>query len=205
MAQINATGQTGPAADRPHAQTGPQPRVFVGLKIAPEIANQLAELALTLDQSSVRSVAPVDIHLTLVPPWNEASIADAVAKLDGIARNSAAFWLGFRHVGYGPQPHRPRLLWVACDVGDDGAALRAALLEAFGRVDDRPFRPHVTLARIRPHRSAISRSHPIDQPLSLRQRIESVELFQSPPSGERGYRVVASLRLGGAPRSALIP
>ncbi len=33
-------------------------------------------------------------------------------------------------------------------------------------------------------------------PLSLAQRIESIELFQSPPPGGTDYRILASLRLG---------
>jgi hypothetical protein len=37
----------------------------------------------------------------------------------------------------------------------------------------------------------------MDQRLSLKQRVETVELFQSPPPGERFYRVLVSLPLEG--------
>jgi RNA 2',3'-cyclic 3'-phosphodiesterase len=57
----------------------------------------------------------------------------------------------------------------------------------------------VTLARIRTAGSAIARKHPIDEPLSLRQRVGSLELFQSPLPGGTGYRVLASLPLGKQP------
>lgn len=170
-------------------------RVFVGLKIAPEIASQLAQIAASLKELPVRPVAPADIHLTLVPPWNEASIADAIEKLGRIAASFGAFPLIFQHVGYGPQPRRPRLLWAECAATDEIAALRAALLEAYGQTDERPFQPHVTLARIRAHAPAIARKHPIDQPLSLTQRVESLEFFQSPPPGRSGYQILASLPL----------
>ena len=173
-----------------------QARVFVGLKIAPEIASQLAELAATLEKPSVRPVAPADIHLTLVPPWNETSIPDAIAKLGRAAKNFGAFRLIFQHVGYGPQPRRIRLLWADCAATDEIAALRIALLQAYGQRDERPFKPHVTLARIRADGPAIARKHPIDRPLSLTQRVESIKLFQSPSPGGSGYQVLASLRLG---------
>ena len=75
------------------------------------------------------------------------------------------------------------------------AALRAPLLQAYGQID-RTFRPHVTLVRIRGHGRRIARRHPIDQALSFTQRIETVEVFQSPPFGEPGYRIVASTPLG---------
>ncbi len=186
-------------------QALPQTRVFVGLKIAPEITSKLAELAAGLEKLSVRPVAPPDIHLTLVPPWNEGSIPDAIAKLGRVAGSFDAFWLIFRHVGYGPQPRRPRLLWADCAVNDEIAAVRMALLEAFEQLDERPFQPHVTLARIRSNGVIIARKYPIDRPLSLTQHVESIELFQSPQPGERGYRVLASMRLGETPGSAETP
>lgn len=181
------------------------PRVFVGVRIAPEIARALAQLARELERFSVRLVAPADIHLTLVPPWHENSVSGAIAKLRLVAGRFGAFPLTFQRVGYGPQPRRPRLLWAECAAGDEIVAFHAALLHAYGQIDERPFRPHVTLARIRGNGSAIARKHPIDRQLSLTQRVESIELFQSPPPGESGYRVVASLRLGETAHSTPTP
>ena len=187
-------------AQTAHAAT--PARVFVGLKIAPQIASQLARLAAILEKLPVRPVAPADIHLTLVPPWNETSIPDAITKLRRVAAGFGAFRLIFQHVGYGPQPRRPRLLWADCAATDEIAALRIALLQAYGQTDERPFKPHVTLARIRAEGPAIARKHPIDEPLSLTQRVELIELFQSPAPGGSGYQVLASLRLGETAGSA---
>lgn len=179
------------------ARPAAKARVFVGIKIAPQIASELGKFAAILEQPFVRPIAPDDIHLTLVPPWNEISIPDAVAKLGGVAARFGAFWLVFRHVGYGPQKRRPRLLWADCAASDEIVALRDALLQTFGAVEERPFLPHVTLARIRSKAPTIAKNHPIDEPLSLTQHVESIELFQSPPPGSSGYRVVASLQLTG--------
>lgn len=188
----------------PAQTTVPQVRVFVGLKIAPEIATELTRLAAPLKKLPVRLVEPTDIHLTLVPPWKEASPSETVNKLARVAHGFGAFQLSFQHLGYGPQPKRPRLLWADCAANDEITALRAALLQAYGQTDERPFQPHVTLARIRGNGAAIARKHPIDVPLALTQRVESVELFQSPPPGEIGYRILASLPLGEAVGSAAI-
>jgi len=185
----------GEAEDVLNPPAGLLSRLFVGIKVAPEIGHRLAQFASGLESPFVRPVAPADIHLTLVPPWNKSCVPGAIARLNRVAGGFSAFWLDFRHVGYGPQARRPHLLWVDCTVGDEGAALRAALLDAFGQIDERPFQPHVTLARIRAGGHAICKKYPIDQPLSLRQRVASIELFQSPPSGERGYVVLASTKL----------
>jgi RNA 2',3'-cyclic 3'-phosphodiesterase len=176
-----------------------QVRVFVGLKISPLIASQLVHFAVGLEGPSVRRVTPADLHLTLVPPWNEVSIVDATAKLANVAAGFAAFSLFFKLVTYGPQPKQPRLLWVECAATDELSALHAALLRAFGQTNHRPFLPHVTLARIRTSALAIAQKHPINQLLALAQQIDSIELFQSPPPGEAGYRVLASLRLARVP------
>jgi 2'-5' RNA ligase len=179
---------------------GPRPaRVFVALKMAPEIAGELARIARELERFPVRLIAPADIHLTLVPPWNEVSIPDAVGKLGRVADGFGDFTLEFRRVGYGPEPRRPRFLWAECAAGPDLARLRAELLLAFGQTDERPFRPHVTLARLRDNGSVIARKCPIDRDLALTQRVGSVELMQSPAPGESGYKVLASPLVGGRP------
>jgi len=189
MAETN-TASIGPAAANPRPA-----RVFVGLKLAPEIAGELAKNAQELQTFDVKLTATDDIHLTLVPPWDEISTSEAIEKLRLVTTKFGTFLLPIQHVGYGPDSRRPRLLWAGCATTNEIVALRAALLEVFGQTDERPFRPHVTLVRIHGNGRAIARKHPIDRQLSLTQRVESVELFQSPPPGESGYRVLASMRL----------
>ena len=171
------------------------PRVFVGLKMAPEVAGALARIGHELARFDVREVAADDIHLTLVPPWNEASPSGAAERLRLVAERLGTFTLAIQHVQYGPDRRRPRLLWADCLASAQLMALRQALLDTFGQTDPRPFHPHVTLARIRRHGRAIARKYPIERRLSLTQQVESVELFQSPPPGQAGYRVLASGRL----------
>lgn len=193
--------------ENPTAGSGsaPRARVFVALKIARGIADELAQMALELKRFPVRLIAPADIHLTLVPPWNEVSIPDAVGRLRGVAGRFGQFMLEFRHVGYGPEPRRPRFLWAECVAGPDLAELRASLLAAFEQTDERPFRPHVTLARLRANGAMIARKCPIDRELMLTQRIGSVELLQSPAPGEAGYRPLASLPFGTSPELPRAP
>jgi 2'-5' RNA ligase len=171
-------------------------RLFVGLRIGPDIADQLAALAAELRDTRVRRVAPADIHLTLVPPWQEISIDRAIAKLRQVASMFPVFPLKIKHLGYGPQPGRPTLLWVDCAATDEMAALRVALMQAFGQEDSRPFRPHVTLARIRSADRGFPRKHPIDKDLNFEQTVRGVQLFQSPPPDATGYQILASAELG---------
>lgn len=175
----------------------PAARIFVALRIASDIAQELVEIARPLERFSIRPIAPADIHLTLVPPWNEAAIPDAVEKMGRAANLHPAFTLDLRHVRYGPTPRRPNLLWVECAIDAALVGLHDALLRIFGQTDDRPFRPHITLARLRDSGTRIARKCPIDREIALKQDIRTVELMQSPLPGERGYRVLASLPLTG--------
>jgi 2'-5' RNA ligase len=195
---MQSNGETGGAGAGGEVAPLRPPRVFVALKIAADLAQALACLSAEIAGPAVSRIAPADIHLTLVPPWREPSIPAAVAKIRCIAESHAPFELAFEHVGYGPEPRRPRLLWADCTARSELAALRAALLAAFGLTDERPFRPHVTLARIRGNGAAVARRHPLDRDLALAQRITSVELMQSPPQGGNGYMVLASLPLAVA-------
>jgi 2'-5' RNA ligase len=115
----------------------------------------------------------------------------------------APFSLKFQHLGYGPQPERPRLLWAVCTATDEIAALRLALMQAFGQTDARPFRPHVTVARIRAAEHDFARRHPIDRCLDFVQLVRTIELFRSPPPGATGYHILASIDLD-SPRASAV-
>lgn len=176
----------------------PRLRLFVGLKIHEAIARDLAALIRELDDPVIRRVAVDDIHLTLVPPWSDKSATAAIERLAAVAGRFGPMPLSIRHAGYGPDPRFPRLIWADCVATDELTALKTALLAAFGQAEDRPFRPHITLARIRGNGRSVARRHPFDRALALTEQVSSVELFQSPAPGERGYKVLASAALSSA-------
>lgn len=176
-------------------------RIFVGIKIVPELAEQLAKLALPLEPFSVRLVPPSDLHVTLVPPWDETEVAEVIEKLRGAAQNCDGFPLILERLRYGPTRRQPRLLMAECRPTPEITQLKERLFTALGQTDEyrRPFLPHVTLARFPRNGRMIARRHPIDQDLTFTQRVESVELYRSPKGGGggRGYEVLASLPLCG--------
>jgi len=171
-------------------------RVFVGIKVAPDIAEELAKLVQPLEGLPVRLIPAADLHLTLVPPWNEAAISAAIEKLHEAICGLRGFTLTFERIAYGPtRRQQPRLLWAECAPAEDALEMQALLLATFGQSQERPFRPHVTLARLQRIGRAIAGKHPFDQTLSLIQRVKTIELFKSPRKGERGYVVLDSVPL----------
>jgi hypothetical protein len=88
-----------PSGEAEEEQPGPQlNRIFVGLKMTPEIAGSLAAIAERIESLPLRLVSEDDIHLTLVPPWNETSIPDAVEKLSKALAGFEGFSLSFESV-----------------------------------------------------------------------------------------------------------
>ena len=90
----------------------PRLRVFVGVKIAPTIARQLAQFsAVPRDHSSARLRLPIftsrSYHRGTYPPDPTRS-----PSFSGVVAGFGAFPLLFQHVSYGPQPKRPRLVWA---------------------------------------------------------------------------------------------
>jgi RNA 2',3'-cyclic 3'-phosphodiesterase len=170
-------------------------RVFVGLKIAQDVAEALAHRARLIESPPSRFVPCQDIHLTLLPPWDETCIPEAIERLRAALSGLKPFTLAFTRLSYWPSLDRPRLLCTECLPTDELQTLQQALLNAFGRKNDKPFQPHVTLARMQRAGRAAAGKNQMDRELPLIQSIDSVELFQSRTQAGKGYQILASLPL----------
>ena len=116
------------------------------------------------------------------------------------------FDVGITGAGAFPTPQRPRALWLGVDEGVAGmeAAARAvdgALVERGWAADDRPFRPHLTLARSDgvPAGAAIAaRLMERADELRVRFRVDRIGLFESlTGGGPARYEPLALVDLDG--------
>ena len=116
------------------------------------VRNRLRKLI----EGDIRWVRPEGIHLTLkffgdVSVDDIANIAIVVEKA---AEREMSFSLEIGGAGVFPDPHRPRVLWLGMK-GDVERllvfqkGLDQALLQIGFPREERPFRPHLTLGRIR--------------------------------------------------------
>ncbi len=135
-------------------------RAFIAVDLAPDIRSQLDALTGRLrrlpGQESMRFVAASGIHLTLrflgeISPALAASLHEV---LDDAARQVPGFSIHVRGTGCFPSSRQPRVLWVGLD--DPGGRLKALQCAVEGGcavlklpAEDRPFSPHLTLARVR--------------------------------------------------------
>ncbi|HVK58001.1 MAG TPA: RNA 2',3'-cyclic phosphodiesterase [Candidatus Kapabacteria bacterium] len=187
-------------------------RAFLAVKTPPEWDEKLADLQRNLKSKfgsgAFRWVKPDQIHITLrFFGWLKIEEAeDLKQKLPPILKVHPPFALTCVGLGCFPNARRPRVFWAGLqgDLEMAGALQRKILAatDGYGEPpEERPFKPHLTLARLKePDRrhvtdleEAISRGFQIDQPW----KVTTVLLMEShlSPKGST-YEVVAKFELG---------
>jgi 2'-5' RNA ligase len=133
-------------------------RTFVSIHLSPPVRDALRDFSILLKPHfpGARWERPDKLHLTL--KFLGGTDESLAGEILGVIRASAAGLSPFPMIvsGFGafPSPRRPRVLWVGCD--DPGGTLtriRDGIERGLAGLgipeDDRPFHPHVTIARMR--------------------------------------------------------
>jgi len=131
-------------------------RCFLAVRVSEEVRGQLEAVIRQLRPAvpGARFVCPEVLHMTL--HFFAALEEDRVVQVAEAAREGAGqvepFEMAFEGFGVFPGPDRPRVLWMGLQRGGwQVETLQRAIgnsLRALGLpVEDRPFRPHLTLAR----------------------------------------------------------
>jgi RNA 2',3'-cyclic 3'-phosphodiesterase len=189
-------------------------RLFVAADLPDEarqaITKEQKRIASALGGSAGRMkwVAADHAHLTLVflGDVDETRVPAVVEAVGGDVA-AAAFDITLETIGVFPPRGAPRVLWIG--VGAGASALNELQREMARRIaalgialDDRPFHPHLTLARWRESRSS-SRERALTaapQGLVARARVDGATLYQSrlSPQGP-SYTALARANLTGRP------
>jgi len=134
-------------------------RLFLAVPLTDDARHGMAVLLTERTERGLpgRVVRPENWHLTLrfLGDVDEVQHDRVTAALDGadLGEGFAACWGA---LGAFPRARRATVLWVGLDRGAPEAERLAAVVEeSLGEADlsreDRPFRAHLTLSRIRPH------------------------------------------------------
>lgn len=132
-------------------------RLFTGIALPDGAARRLDELVRRLRPSGPKLRWPPveNLHITtkFIGEWPEDRLAELREALRGLTARPA-FEIRLRGLGWFPNPHNPRVFWVGIQAPEALASLArdtGAVCARLGiAAEERPFSPHLTLARIKP-------------------------------------------------------
>ena len=192
-------------------------RSFIAIELPEEVKRGLAKLRRELERAEhtfVKWVNPEGIHLTLKFLGNIPSkqVAELTKAVEEATRGISPFNLEISGLGAFPNLKQPRVLWVGIggEIGKLSSLqqnIDSALAPLGFTKEDRPFVPHLTLARIRQGASPVERrsfgelamstnfetSYPLD--------VKSINLMRSQLTPTRAIYTCLSVVKLQAPKS----
>lgn len=177
-------------------------RLFVAIDLDSEIP---ARIATFLD--GVRGFAPEarwvsaqSLHVTLKFIGESQRLEEVKASLAGISGKASQ--LSFRGTGFFPNPRAARVFWVGIQADENLSALAAGIdleLEKLGiEKEERPYTPHLTLAR-----SGGGRRSPKQSSNRFQKLVEQLEKRPAPDFGTMTAREFFLYQSKTAPSGAV--
>ena len=152
-------------------------RIFIALDIDQAIRQRIARFVEGVHgfAPDARWVHPESLHVTLkfIGEQPEPAVEQIKQGLDIIS--AATSEIQFRGYGFFPTPNSARVFWIGMETGPELSALAAAIDAATATVgipkEDRPYSPHLTLAR-GSGGSGSPRNHKQDRPNRVFQQLQ---------------------------------
>jgi len=131
-------------------------RAFLAVDPSPEIHRRLVEVKSLLAETgaAVRWVRDEGLHVTMkfLGPVTRDGLEALCEELQDIRSTFRVFRLCIKNLGVFPDLRRPRVVWAGVESADlprlARAVEEAAARAGFG-TEQRPFRPHITLGRVK--------------------------------------------------------
>jgi 2'-5' RNA ligase len=167
-------------------------RIFVGISLSPELQKKALGWQQKHAGLPVRFIAPKNLHITILPPWDEQNISSAIQKLHELSGKVKPFTITFTNISLGPTPKRPRLIWATGETPEELKKLKVSAEKSFNATDNKPFKLHTTLARLRTRDFDPELFKEIAQSVNWQQKVASIALMESSllPTGA-DYKVFA--------------
>lgn len=130
-------------------------RLFTGIAISPAVLDGLRRVLEELRPLAKLNWSPVEnLHITtkFIGAWPDERLEEVKTALGGVPF-ARAFEIAVAKVGYFPNPHHPHSFFAGIQADPELAELAGRIDEALLPLgiakENRPFTPHLTLARIK--------------------------------------------------------
>jgi 2'-5' RNA ligase len=141
-------------------------RAFIAVTLPTEVRQLLHgfQAKLTTAGTPVKWVETENLHLTLVflGTIGQDRVPAILDAMRTAAAGTSAFTAKVSGLGVFPNPHKTQVVWAGLTEGGEALAnlqrkLAAKLMPLGFKPDSRPFRPHLTLGRVRDRASSAER------------------------------------------------
>ena len=140
-------------------------RAFIAVEIEGQTKQKISELISILKKSDANAkwITEGQMHLTLkflgnIDEGHVQKISDALSI---ISNNFSSFTINFSGIGAFPDLNHPAVIWLGVNKGAEflkmlNEKIETALEKLDLKKENREFKPHLTLARMRPSKNALS-------------------------------------------------
>jgi len=182
-------------------------KVFIAINLPENIKKRLKEFQEKFDYLPVRWTKESSLHLTLV--FVGFVTNDQMLEICRASREVAIkfdpFYINFKRIIFGPPHKPPRMIWLEGEASQGLSVLKSQLQEmlleaetGFSNVENRPFKPHITLARIKMFQwRQLTQQPEIEQEFLAQVPVASIEVMESDLKYDGAeYLVLESCPLG---------
>lgn len=177
-------------------------KIFVGIKATSTLQEHIATWRANFQHLPVRWIRDHDLHITIIPPWNEVNVHGVLVRLRSALEGRRAFGVDLHKITLAPDPRKPRLIWAEGHPHEKLQSLKLALHRSINHTDERPLRPHVTISRF----SRLTFRHmgikKLFVPVRWHLWVDRIILFESPREAGKGYHIIEEFKLHDATHTA---
>ena len=130
-------------------------RLFTAIDLPSEIIANLDSLLARLKPTARINWSPIEnLHITtkFIGEWPEDRLPELTTALHALPARPA-IPIAIEKLGFFPNPHAPRVFWAGVHAGEPLAQLARETEDALAALgiakEQRPYSPHLTLARIK--------------------------------------------------------
>ncbi|OGH08297.1 MAG: 2'-5' RNA ligase [Candidatus Levybacteria bacterium RBG_16_35_6] len=160
-------------------------RLFIGIKVAEEIACRVLKWQKDYKNLPLRFIKKDNLHLTLIPPYYEETEDNSIQKLNEL-KKIGNISLVFNKIFVN---NMNKVIWIeSSDPPKEMFQIQEDLLKLFKKPKEkRPYRVHMTIARFKERLS----KKQIEKVINWKTEVNSIELFESKlrPKGAN-YRII---------------
>jgi 2'-5' RNA ligase len=185
----------------------PKKRIFIAISISKEIQKKATTLQKELKDLDIRWLHSHNLHITLIPPWNEDDFKKVKKILKTqITTKFKSFTLNFKKIIFGPpsksSSRPPRMIWAIGPTPPELIRLKKQLEKTLlnekiiHKTASRPFRLHLTLARFKPKDFKNFPIQTLNKDVTWKQKVTSFTLMQSHLSHTHAeYKILEEVKI----------